>query len=143
VFRNILLCYDGSREGRNALKQGADVALAMAARAYLLAIVRQTRLVPPEGVTEASVRGEGELAGAILLEGVRWLEERGLEAEGRLVYGDPLDEIPACARELGADLIVLGHRRRGALARWWSDGEDASLLDAAPCSILAAFDLSA
>ena len=37
---NILLCYDGTAEGRRALRQGADVAIAMKSRAYLLAICR-------------------------------------------------------------------------------------------------------
>src|SRR3954468_13240723 len=130
MFQTILLCYDGSREGRNALRQGADVALCMQARAHLLGIIRRTPLTPPEGMSEAFIRGEDEAAEAILREGIDWLRERGLHAEGRLVFGDPLREIPACARALHADLIVLGHRRRGALARWWSDGEDTSLLEA-------------
>jgi nucleotide-binding universal stress UspA family protein len=140
VFRTILLCYDGSREGRNALKQGADVALCMQAEAHLLGIIRGTTLTPPEGVTEALMIGDGQAAESILREGVEWLKAHGLEARGRLVFGDPLREIPACARELHADLIVVGHRSRGALARWWSDDESASLLEAAPCSILAACD---
>jgi hypothetical protein len=40
MYRKILLCYDGTREGRNALKEGAEVALCMNAETYLLAIVR-------------------------------------------------------------------------------------------------------
>jgi nucleotide-binding universal stress UspA family protein len=140
MFQTILLCYDGSREGRNALRRGADIALAMKARAHLLGILRRTPLVPPEAVSETAAVSEGDAAQAILREGVEWLRAHGVEAEGRLVVGDPLKEIPACARAIGADLIVVGHRRRGVLARWWSDSEGATLLDAAPCSILAACD---
>jgi nucleotide-binding universal stress UspA family protein len=140
VFRTILLCYDGSREGRNALRQGADVALAMRSRAYLLGIVRGSGVRPPEGVSETAATSEDEAAQAILREGVEWLRAHGVHAEGRLVSGDPLAEIAACARAIGADLIVVGHRRRGRLARWWSDSEEATLLDDAPCSILAACD---
>jgi nucleotide-binding universal stress UspA family protein len=140
MFRTILLCYDGSREGRNALREGADVALSMHAQAHLLAIIRGTALTPPEGVSEARMLDDAHTADTILREGMEWLKARGLPAEGRLVFGNPLREIPACARELDADLIVIGHRKRGALARWWSDAEDYSLLEAAPCSILAACD---
>jgi nucleotide-binding universal stress UspA family protein len=138
MLQTILLCYDGSREGRNALKLGAEVALAMRAETHLLAILRETALVPPEGRSETHERSECDAEQAILQEGVAWLRERGLQARGHLVRGDAAREIPACARALHADLIVVGHRRRGPLERWWSDAECASLLDAAPCSILAA-----
>ena len=40
MYRNILLCYDGTEEGRNALKEGAEVALSMNAHTHLLAILR-------------------------------------------------------------------------------------------------------
>jgi nucleotide-binding universal stress UspA family protein len=138
MFARVLLCYDGSREGRNALRQGADVALALRAETHLLAILRGTALTPPEGQTDAAMQTGTQAEDAVLREGVEWLRSRGLEARGHMAHGDPLVEIPACARELGADLIVVGHRRRGPLARWWSDGESATLLDSAPCSILAA-----
>ena len=138
MFTRILLCYDGSREGRNALRQGADVALALRAETHLLAILRGTTVTPPEGQTDAAKQSGLDAEEAVLREGVEWLRARGLEARGRMVHGDPLVEIPACARELRADLIVVGHRRRGRLARWWSDAESATLLDASPCSVLAA-----
>jgi nucleotide-binding universal stress UspA family protein len=137
MYRSVLLCYDGSKEGRNALAEGAEVARAMNAQAHLLAVLRPAA-GPPEGVTEHALRGEEEAARRILDEGVAWLRERGLDALGHLSFGDPLVEIPACARALNADLIVVGHRPRTALERWWSDAEDASLLESAPCSILAA-----
>jgi nucleotide-binding universal stress UspA family protein len=74
----------------------------------------------------------------ILQEGVERLREQGLEVEGRLASGKPTDAISACARELGADLIVVGHKRKGALARWWTGSVNYSLLAQAPCSILVA-----
>ena len=40
---------------------------------------------------------------------------------------------------LDADLIVLGHRPKSALARWWQGGSvDGELVNHAPCSILVA-----
>ena len=32
MYQNILLCYDGTAEGRRALRHGADVAIAMKSR---------------------------------------------------------------------------------------------------------------
>jgi nucleotide-binding universal stress UspA family protein len=139
MYRKIMLCYDGSVEGRNALKDGADVAIAMQAETHLLAIIRR---IPtggvPEGVNETTIRLEDEEAQRVLKEGVNWLKERGLAAHGYIAFGDPILEIDAAARQLGVDLIVLGHKHRSRLARWWSDSEDATLLERAPCSILVA-----
>jgi nucleotide-binding universal stress UspA family protein len=140
MYQKILLCYDGSVEGRNALKEGADIAICMKAETYLLAIVRtMTGMYVAEGVTEAYFSEEDKMAREILDQGVAWLREHGLEAHGRLAVGDPIQVIQEAANRLGVDLIVLGHRPRGRLARWWAGhAEGASLLDRVHCSILAA-----
>lgn len=137
MYRKVLLCYDGSIEGRRALRDGAEVALALHAEAHLLAICRS--LVAgsvPEGVTPALVSCEDGTARALLEEGVRKLQDLGVTAQGTLVFGDPIVQIPRVAREIGADLVVVGHRPRGRLARWWSDSQSQTLLDHLSCSIL-------
>jgi nucleotide-binding universal stress UspA family protein len=139
MFRKILLCYDGTEEGRNALKAGADVALCMQAEAYLLAIIRpRSAPIVPEGYSEAWFRHEDDAAKAILDEGVTWLKDHGLEAHGNLAFGNAIEEIVHAAHSMQPDLIVVGHRRRSRLARWWSEGEDATLLDLLSCSVLVA-----
>jgi nucleotide-binding universal stress UspA family protein len=142
MFRKVLLCYDGSREGRRALRQGADVAIAMQSQVFLLAICRTlpTALVP-EGVTAHFVSDCEELAQGLLDEGVAWLREHGLAAEGALVEGNAIVEIADMARRIGADLIVVGYRRRSALERWWTSSEEESLLERVDCSVLAAASL--
>ena len=39
MYRTILLAYDGGRQGREALDQGAELASLCQARVYLLAVV--------------------------------------------------------------------------------------------------------
>jgi nucleotide-binding universal stress UspA family protein len=137
VFRTILLCYDGTEEGRNALKEGADVALSMNAQTHLLAILRPSGGPSvPEGYSESWFRSEEEAAKAILDEGVEWLKARGQQAQGHIAYGNAIEEICRLAHEVHPDVVVVGHRRRSRLARWWSDGEDATLLDRLSCSVL-------
>jgi nucleotide-binding universal stress UspA family protein len=139
MYHRVLLCYDGTREGRKALRQGADVVISMHAEAHLLAIC--SNLVTsaiPEGVTPALVEHEDARANALLEEGVQWLRERGVRAQGSLEYGNAVDCITATAHRIGADLIVLGHKSRGRLARWWSDSDEQSLLERVSCSILVA-----
>ena len=143
MYRNILLCYDGSKEGRNALTEGAEVALAMNAHTHLLAILRSSGadLAAESSGSSGPFHLHDEQQQAtlrILREGVEWLKARNLNAQGQLVFGDPVSHIATCARKLGCDLIVIGHRHRSRLARWWSEDEDATLLEQAPCSILVA-----
>lgn len=139
MFRNILLCYDGSEAGRNALKEGAEIAVSMNAHTHLLAILRSrgADLAPELGGT-GHPDGEQQAALRILQEGVEWLKAHNLEAQGQLVFGDPVSHIATCARALGVDLIVVGHHHSSRLARWWRGAEDATLLEHAPCSILVA-----
>jgi nucleotide-binding universal stress UspA family protein len=139
MYRTILLCYDGSTEGRNALREGAEVALCMHAQVHLLAIIRSTLAVGvPEGVNEMAFRDEDSNADAVLREGVNWLRARGLDARGEIVFGNAIEQITLAVQRIRPELIVVGHRRRSRLARWWSEGEDATLLERVPCSVLVA-----
>jgi nucleotide-binding universal stress UspA family protein len=54
------------------------------------------------------------------------------------VQGQPAEEIGKYAREVGADLIVVGHRRQSAFDRWWSGPKGAYLMDYTDCSLLVA-----
>src|SRR4051794_5622323 len=129
MFRRVLLCYDGSREGRRALRQGADVVISMASEAHLLAICPNlVANAVPEGVTQALAECDDERARSLLDEGVAWLRERGVKAEGTLESGSAVECIAHTAERIGADLIVLGHRQRGRLERWWSASDEESLL---------------
>jgi nucleotide-binding universal stress UspA family protein len=137
MYRRVLLCYDGTAEGRKALREGAQVAIAMKAETFLLAICRNTvASTPPEGMTPELVNCQHESAAALLREGVEKLQAHGLTVEGELVIGDPLEQIPAAAKRLSVDLIVVGHRTRGRLARWWADSPQQTLLNLISCSIL-------
>jgi nucleotide-binding universal stress UspA family protein len=139
MFRRVLLCYDGTREGRRALKRGADVVLCMKSEAYLLAISGNlVTTAIPEGVTPLLCEGEGSRAEALLKEGIEWLREQGVTAAGSIEHGHAVDCIAETAARIGADLIVLGHKSRGPLARWWSESEEESLLERVSCSILVA-----
>lgn len=137
MYKKILLCYNGTMEGRRALRQGAEIAMAMGASAYLLAICRDMiKGAIPEAVTPELVNCERETAVELLNEGVRLLKDRGVPSEGSLVYGDPLVHIPQIAQRIGADLIVVGYRPRSRLARWWSEDDEAMLLHKVSCSLL-------
>jgi len=141
MYKTVLLCYDGSSEGAKALREGAALARAMGSDTHLLAVCRDlVSASPPEGLSSALVESESNAARTLLNEGVRKLIEFGVKAQGALLIGDPLVHIPAFAAKIRADLIVIGHRPRGRLARWWSESSQPSLLNHVACSILVAMN---
>jgi nucleotide-binding universal stress UspA family protein len=139
MYRKVLLCYDGSQEGRRALRQGADVVICMKSDAHLLAICGSlVASSMPEAVTAHLIEREDSRAQGLLDEGVQWLRDRGVNANGSLEYGNAVDCIAKTAKSVGADLIVLGHKPRGPVAKWWSASDEESLLEKVTCSILVA-----
>lgn len=70
---------------------------------------------------------------------LRLLTERGYRVTGHLAYGEPVEEMCRMAKELGVDLIVIGHRKQTSFAaRWWKGSVGQNLLEQSPCSILIA-----
>ncbi|NKB55213.1 MAG: universal stress protein [Alphaproteobacteria bacterium] len=138
MYKKILLAYDGSPEYRAALRQGAELAEFCKAEVHLLAVITSSTTMPIAGGVNPSdlVNEEQREIRSYLEEGVERLRQRGIKAEGRLGYRDPVDEINATAREIGADLIVVGHRRRNTIERWWRKSTSKSLLMVAPCDVL-------
>jgi nucleotide-binding universal stress UspA family protein len=55
-----------------------------------------------------------------------------------LLYGDPARGLASTARELEADLIVVGTRRRKGVAIGWHRSLSARLVRLSPCSVLTA-----
>ena len=66
------------------------------------------------------------------------LKALGFDPVAKLVRGEPAKEIGTCAKQIEADLIVVGHRRQSAFDRWWSGPKGAYLMDYTDCSLLVA-----
>ena len=140
-YRKILLAYNGSKEGKRALFEAADLASFLQAETYLLAVASMPpSLFLTEGfVPEELLEEEKKRTQTVLDEGIRTLRDRGFNASGHLAVGEPVEEICRLAKSLGVDLVVLGHNQNTSFAaRWWKGSVGASLLDYAPCSILIA-----
>lgn len=139
-YKKILLCYDGTREGRKALRCGADLALDLKAETHLLSVVdMRTSIAQSAGLlTDVACGRFEDAAREILQEGVDWLTERGVLAHGHFAFGHPIDEIANLAEELKVDLVVVGHRARSGISRWWMGSGNTPLLDRVSCSILVA-----
>ena len=140
-YRKILLAYNGTQEGKRALLECADLAGFLQAETHLLAVASMPpSLFLTEGfVPEELLEEEKKRTQQVLDEGVKSLAERGFVAQGHLAVGEPVEEICRLAKELGAELIVVGHNQNTSFAaRWWKGSVGASLIDYSPCSVLIA-----
>ena len=139
MYGRVLLAYDGSREGRTALREGALLARRFGGRVFLLCVVPES---PGVRIGEAAYAGAvsqtQDTYGGLFDEAMTRLKELGFDPAGRMVTGEPAEEISAYAREIGADLVVVGHRKKSLLERWWSGESGAYLVDHIACSLLIA-----
>lgn len=139
MYRTVLLAYDSSLEGARALREGALIARACGARVVLLSVVPNTAgLQMAEGVYGGCVAQQLESYKDLLKRATAWLEARGFQPTARIAIGEPAPMIGKVAREVEADLVVVGHHRTKFLARWWSGSTNAYLCDTVGCSVLIA-----
>jgi nucleotide-binding universal stress UspA family protein len=140
MYRSILVAYDGSKSGDEALRQAGELGCLCRSKVHLVAIINPAEAaLAIEGLTFMS-DGEKNRIERLLQEGAGWLRRRGLTATTETRIGSPAAEIESIAREMKADLIVLGHRTRSALARWLAGSVGVSVLNHAPCSVLIAIE---
>ncbi|CAN7800734.1 universal stress protein [Paraburkholderia hospita] len=140
-FNRMLLCYDGTPEGRQALRCGAALARELQAETHLLAVVDSSWWTSGYDVLSSmAFEMDEDAARSILEEGTNRLSNCGLTVQGQYCVGDPIDRIATIAGNLRVDLIVIGHHRAGPFARWWTGERHAQLLDRVACGVL--FEIS-
>ncbi|MEO7160538.1 MAG: universal stress protein [Polaromonas sp.] len=140
MYKRILLAYDGSEPGQQALLDCHEIAQWSHSELVLIAVMPLplVALGPEGGVYDETLQdGEKNRYQTILDTGIRKLAEAGLTVRGEVVTGDAVSEIADCARRIGADLIVVGHKHLdGWAARWWRGSVSRALIEHAPCSVL-------
>ena len=140
MYKRILLAYDGSEAGQMALLDAREIAELNRATVHLIAVMPPaTALAGTEGYIYDARREEEDLKAfkSVLEEGLSRLTEAGHQATGEVVTGEAVDEIVRCAKRIGADLIVVGHKHLGSwAARWWRGSVSKSLVEHAPCNVL-------
>jgi nucleotide-binding universal stress UspA family protein len=145
MYRKILVAYNGTPESRSALDEAARVAPNPSVEIHLAGVVHDPSayLLAGEYVPEVALADEREHMEADLKEAHALLAGKGLNVTEHLMIGEPVDVITKLVRELGIDLLILGHPRSKSFAlRWWRGSVDAILIERVRCSILVAADLS-
>jgi nucleotide-binding universal stress UspA family protein len=140
MYRRILLAYDGSETGQRALLESRDLAEWGKAAMSLVAV-----MPPPAayvgaegGIYDAGYeKQERDRYEAVLQDGLDRLRDAGHAAKGTVLIGDAVSEVARYAKEIGADLIVVGHRHLDSWAqRWWRGSVSKALIEHSPCNVL-------
>ena len=138
MFSKILLAFDGTLEGREALTEAIELARTLDASVWLLSVAcLSAGELMAEGTGGIDLLSfEEDQMHKVLDAGVAEARRAGLRADGAVSPGP--SAASAFARQIGADLIVLGHRDQGVLARLWNGSVGQQLIAHAPCSVLVA-----
>ena len=138
MYKKVLLAYDGSVEGRLALREGAKLAQLCKSDVVLLAVVKMPTSVALEGSFVTSIDEDQKYYEKVLAEGADRLTALGFAPVTQLRVGDPGQEIVKMAAEIGANLVVVGHRHHGSLSLWWFGSIGTYLIKHLRCSVLVA-----
>ena len=131
----ILLAYDGFEHSKHAIEEAAELASGGFGEITILSVV-------PEAEARASKAGGHRWLAPHAHQDValahRFLAAKEIEAEMKIAYGDPAEEIRKEAAAGEYDLIVVGSHARGAIGRLVLGSVSRALLEQAPCPVLVA-----
>ncbi|HEY9898753.1 MAG TPA: universal stress protein [Pantanalinema sp.] len=135
-MRRILIATEGSTVSAAAIRQFIAVLGTQPFELHVLSVIPSPVL--PDQMPQV-IAGYDQLAETALTAldlAAAELREAGLEARGLVRTGEPASTIVAIAKEIGADLIVLGSNARKGAERLLHGSVAESVLMHAPCGVL-------
>ena len=127
----LLLAYDGRDQSRVALDEAVRVARDEGASVTLFAVIPESA----RGTKSGGHVGQAPHARDDVARAKSYLAERGVEAETKVVFGDPAGEILSEAGKGDYDLIVVGTRELGPVSRLLGS-VSRGVTRRAPCPVL-------
>ncbi|MRJ77754.1 universal stress protein [Aeromicrobium sp. SMF47] len=116
--KTILVGVDGSDSARQAAQTAAELAAATGARLHVVtAVDERTRTEDEVVMGDVRLLTPGERAEAIAAEVASSLSGITAEVHVGLAHGKPGDALVQVAKDIGADLIVVGNRRVQGIGR--------------------------
>lgn len=146
MYRKILVAYNGTPESASALHECIRLNPDPGAEIHLLGVIDEptppivgdfgtpVSFNPDEQIAEDRKKMDRELD-----RGRTILQEAGLAPAVHLNVGEPVAVIEEMVRELGIELLIVGHgRHRSWASRWWRGSTDATLIERISCTLLIA-----
>jgi nucleotide-binding universal stress UspA family protein len=124
----ILVPLDGDPEHEAGLEMAVELSQICQAKLHLVMVVHEMSTLPGEqaasavllpNVTSALLDLECEEAELYLIERIGELLDQNISVTGEIQRGDPAKQIAHAAREVKADMIVLGTHSKTAMDAFW------------------------
>jgi nucleotide-binding universal stress UspA family protein len=125
----ILVPLDGDPEHEAGLEMAIEISQLCQAKVHLVMVIHQLSTLPGEqsasavllpGATSALLELDCEEAEHYLIELIGKLLDRNIPVTGEVQRGDPAKQVARSARDVGADMIVLGTHSKTAMEAFWS-----------------------
>lgn len=143
MFKEILVCTDGSEPALQAVRAAGEIAQKFEANLTLLSVFDLATLpLPYESVSDAlpyieSRAKVGEMVySEVIARAGQILKDIGVPYNSRFETGHPVDTIVRAAEELHTDLIVVGCRGMGGFQRFLLGSVSSGVLHHAHCPVL-------
>ncbi|WP_285906044.1 universal stress protein [Pseudodesulfovibrio pelocollis] len=131
----ILVAMDDSGFARAALEQALKMAAPVKAEVVALSVVPNVGVV--EGMQDTMVARLEREAASLMDEASTTGSKQGVTVRTRVASGvSPANTIIDVAKEIKADLIVVGHRGKSNLEKFLIGSVTNALVTYAPCSVL-------
>ena len=120
-MKRILVGVDGSKESRDAARWAVELAQATGAQVTVAtSVFLPAALAAPELMTRAKAWEDEEKASAAsLVKDIASIFARsGVAIETLVTNGSPAEKLAELAESGAVDLVVVGHRGRGSVARF-------------------------
>jgi len=138
-MKKILVGVDGSPESRRAVEQAIDLAAATGARMTIAHVVSPPAALAPDAPYferwDFAVR---EQAGKLVEDVAALCRKGGIAVETATPVGNPGETLASMASQPDIDLVVVGHRGRGAISRVLLGSVADRVVQISPKSVLVA-----
>jgi len=141
TFRRILVPTDFSDNALSALRYAVSMAVKFGAQIQLVHIVQDTALILPDSINPMPIAAPqtDQLMDIAEREFTELLENEpthGVVIQTSVRVGSPYHEITTTAKDLKADLIVMGSQGRGAIMHMLMGSVAEKVVRHAPCAVL-------
>jgi nucleotide-binding universal stress UspA family protein len=140
MVKHILVGVDGSKPSVDACHYAMDLAAQAQAQLTFLFVIETPQVIPVGPlsgyVTTSPARSEDDVKKAEALVEQIAKERTGLKVTTRVELGEPVDTICEVAKNLNADLVVVGARGHNAAQRFLLGSVSDRVVHHAPCPVL-------
>ena len=139
-MRKILMPIDGSRYSRKAIDYAGNLGLLEGNDVHLIMVIQTgyaSKYMDGDiNFYPGQVIHPKEHAQEVMDKTVAAFKEKGLDVTAHTPIGDPAQMILETAKEIDADLIVIGNRGLGAFSRAFLGSVSTKVMNHARCSVL-------